>query len=212
MNFKNPPTDPVWGSTMSSERITYNNHCEFLGKPVPDVEGGTDKKAGPLDPRQDTIDALKKIFDNEDIAKAFEAGLMKYVIQHLQPIELNLCWKDSHLLQMYTFLVRDKIKLLRKYPKKVKELEKLDRMEDVELEAQKESFDFIPSAWNSERNKEDVLAKKLSFKKTSDLIRCRACKQKTCTIKLMQTRSADEPADMFITCTNCGKRWKESSA
>lgn len=176
------------------------------------MQGGESMAAGPLDPRQDTIDALNNMFESEDVAKAFETGIMKVVYRALQPLDLNLCWMDSHLLQMYTYHVRHKIGLLRKYPEKIKEIEQLATLLDVELEAQKESFTFVPKVWEPERKNQDILQKKLDFRKSSDIITCPACKQKKCTIKLVQTRSADEPATMFISCMNCGKKWRESSA
>jgi transcription elongation factor S-II len=44
---------------------------------------------------------------------------------------------------------------------------------------------------------------------STDMFTCRKCKSKRCTYYEMQTRSADEPATVFITCLNCGKNWKQ---
>ena len=43
---------------------------------------------------------------------------------------------------------------------------------------------------------------------TTDQFKCGKCKQRKCTYFQMQTRSADEPMTTFVTCTNCGNRWK----
>jgi len=45
-------------------------------------------------------------------------------------------------------------------------------------------------------------------KNTTDMFRCAKCKQRKCTYFEMQTRSADEPMTVFITCEACGHRWK----
>ena len=37
---------------------------------------------------------------------------------------------------------------------------------------------------------------------------CGKCKSSNCTHYQMQTRSADEPMTTFVSCLNCGKRWK----
>jgi len=37
---------------------------------------------------------------------------------------------------------------------------------------------------------------------------CGKCRSKKTTYYQMQTRSADEPMTSFVTCLNCGKRWK----
>ena len=41
------------------------------------------------------------------------------------------------------------------------------------------------------------------------LFTCGKCKSKNTTYYEMQTRSADEPMTAFISCSNCGKRWKQ---
>ncbi|RSH95129.1 RNA polymerase II elongation factor [Saitozyma podzolica] len=44
----------------------------------------------------------------------------------------------------------------------------------------------------------------------TDAFKCGRCQQRKCTYYQMQTRSADEPMTTFVTCTNCGNRWKFS--
>ncbi|KIJ62469.1 hypothetical protein HYDPIDRAFT_30430 [Hydnomerulius pinastri MD-312] len=39
---------------------------------------------------------------------------------------------------------------------------------------------------------------------------CGRCKQRKCRYRQAQTRSADEPMTTFVTCVNCGNRWKFS--
>lgn len=43
---------------------------------------------------------------------------------------------------------------------------------------------------------------------TTDQFKCSRCGQRKCTYYQMQTRSADEPMTTYVTCVNCGKRWK----
>lgn len=38
---------------------------------------------------------------------------------------------------------------------------------------------------------------------------CKGCWKRECTYYEMQTRSADEPMTIFITCMNCGKHWRQ---
>ena len=43
----------------------------------------------------------------------------------------------------------------------------------------------------------------------TDQFKCGRCKSRECTYYEMQTRSADEGMTCFITCINCGNRWKQ---
>jgi transcription elongation factor S-II len=43
---------------------------------------------------------------------------------------------------------------------------------------------------------------------STDNFTCRKCKSKECSYYQLQTRSADEPMTTFVTCLDCGKRWK----
>lgn len=38
---------------------------------------------------------------------------------------------------------------------------------------------------------------------------CRACKSKKTQYTCLQTRSADEPMSIYVSCLHCGKRWKD---
>lgn len=43
----------------------------------------------------------------------------------------------------------------------------------------------------------------------TDQFLCTRCWKRECTYYEMQTRSADEPMTIFITCLNCGKHWRQ---
>ncbi|KAG7440094.1 transcription elongation factor [Guyanagaster necrorhizus] len=44
----------------------------------------------------------------------------------------------------------------------------------------------------------------------TEAFQCGRCKQRKCRYRQAQTRSADEPMTTFVTCVNCGNRWKFS--
>jgi DNA-directed RNA polymerase subunit M/transcription elongation factor TFIIS len=44
---------------------------------------------------------------------------------------------------------------------------------------------------------------------TTDIYKCGRCKKRECSYYMLQTRSADEPMTIFITCHNCGNRWRQ---
>jgi transcription elongation factor S-II len=43
----------------------------------------------------------------------------------------------------------------------------------------------------------------------TDQFYCKQCHKRECTYYEMQTRSADEPMTIFISCLNCGKQWRQ---
>ena len=43
---------------------------------------------------------------------------------------------------------------------------------------------------------------------STDTFKCRKCHSNKCTYYQAQTKSADEPMTTFVSCIDCGNRWK----
>jgi transcription elongation factor S-II len=43
---------------------------------------------------------------------------------------------------------------------------------------------------------------------STDTFTCRKCKSKKCSYYAQQVRSSDEPMTLFVSCLDCGARWK----
>ena len=54
-------------------------------------------------------------------------------------------------------------------------------------------------------NESEIKKKNISYTKEYT---CLKCKKKECTVKYVQTRSADESMTGFVHCNNCGNKWK----
>jgi len=71
--------------------------------------------------------------------------------------------------------------------------------------------ELYPDIWEELilKNKKKLDALSLSQNaQGTDIFKCGKCKERNCTYFQMQTRSADEPMTTFVTCLNCGNRWK----
>jgi DNA-directed RNA polymerase subunit M/transcription elongation factor TFIIS len=71
--------------------------------------------------------------------------------------------------------------------------------------------EFQPEKWNpliEKKIKRDASKCDKKVGASTDMFTCSRCKSKKCTYYEMQTRSADEPATIFITCLNCDKHWR----
>ena len=90
-----------------------------------------------------------------------------------------------------------------------------NKIKNNEMKAQDLPFmshqEMRPDKW-----KDLIEAKKIRDKNmyepnieaSTDNFTCRKCKSKKCTYYQLQTRSADEPMTTFVTCIDCGNRWK----
>jgi DNA-directed RNA polymerase subunit M/transcription elongation factor TFIIS len=70
---------------------------------------------------------------------------------------------------------------------------------------------MFPQHWkpyNDEKTKRDRTLYEINKEMATDIYKCGRCQKRECTYYQLQTRSADEPMTTFITCLNCGKRWK----
>ena len=58
------------------------------------------------------------------------------------------------------------------------------------------------------KSKRDRTLYEINKEMATDVYKCGRCKKRECSFYQLQTRSADEPMTTFITCLNCGNRFK----
>ena len=71
--------------------------------------------------------------------------------------------------------------------------------------------EMFPEQWNellNEQQEKYKLLYEVEHVQGTDEFKCYKCKERNCSYYQVQTRSADEPMTVFVTCLNCGKRWK----
>ena len=110
--------------------------------------------------------------------------------------------KNKELCSMVTNgnMLLDKLVTLRSDELASSEIqEKLKKQRAEKAEAARSDWD--------EANFEEV-NKKLGIKQIASLFTCGKCKSTKTTSYQVQTRSADEPMTVFVTCMDCGNKWK----
>jgi DNA-directed RNA polymerase subunit M/transcription elongation factor TFIIS len=75
-----------------------------------------------------------------------------------------------------------------------------------------DTYQLFEGRWADSFNQQQVREKRqLEGNKAmaTDRFSCGRCYKRECTYYELQTRSADEPMTIFITCLNCGKHWRQ---
>jgi DNA-directed RNA polymerase subunit M/transcription elongation factor TFIIS len=94
-------------------------------------------------------------------------------------------------------------RLMKRVLEKELSMHDLARLDDMEL---------YPENWKTLQDQQLVREQKLlegNKMAATDMFKCNRCGKRETTYYEMQTRSADEPMTIFITCINCGKKWKQ---
>jgi len=92
----------------------------------------------------------------------------------------------------------------------VKKLKKGDL--EIEHMATMSHIDYAPNAFVEFRERQQLREKaQLEGNKAmaTDMFKCGRCNKRETTFYELQTRSADEPMTKFISCVNCGNRWRQ---
>ena len=164
--------------------------------------------------RSKIINKLNTMIENKKLTSDIEKGIYNYSIQWCKDNNIKASWKNKQFcnfyrnkcISMYSNLNKDSY---------IQNTRLIDRLHEKEFEATKlanmEPQYTFPENWKQlldKKNKREKMLYEISKETVSSMFTCGRCKKNECTYYQLQTRSADEPMTTFVTCINCGKRWK----
>lgn len=166
--------------------------------------------------RQESIQLLRSILSHVDISpEAIESGVFKATIQESQRRHVTCHWKNQLFNHIYQTKIRQIVGniLPESYVENKTLLQDLKSgkysLEEIcKFDAYKLSNDRWKDYFHRRQQQEK---RQLEGNKAmaTDQFLCTRCHKRECTYYEMQTRSADEPMTIFITCMNCGKHWRQ---
>jgi len=137
-----------------------------------------------------------------------EKGIFNYSIKEASNRKIVKKWENRAFAQIYV----DK---LRTIYMNLKNPDLLQQIKNTEITSQSVAFmthqELNPVRWKTlidQKIKRDASKFTTNIQASTDMFTCKKCKSKKCTYYELQTRSADEPATIFVTCLDCGKHWK----
>ena len=137
-----------------------------------------------------------------------EKNILNHSISHCE----DAAWENHKFVNIYKHKFLQIQYNLRKSPElKLSILNKnVKTKEVIEMDPEKLWFDG-PRAKQIEHKIHSDLRKQALVKEAINqegFFKCGRCKSLKTTYFQMQTRSADEPMTVFVSCLNCGKNWK----
>ena len=158
--------------------------------------------------RENILKKLITITKNEKISTNLEKGIYNYALSVCEEKKLLKKWSNEAFVSLY-------IQKLRTLMINLKNKELLERLLSKSLKAHEFVFmnhqELRPDLWESlieEKRIKDENKYAPKIEASTDDFTCGKCKSKKCTYYQLQTRSADEPMTTFVTCLDCGNRFK----
>jgi hypothetical protein len=158
--------------------------------------------------RENVRKKIEPILDDETNATNLEKAIFNYTIKEATSRKIIKKWDNPYFAQLY-------LDRLRTIYFNLKKPELLEQIKNGEITPQTLAFmthqEMDPAQWKDlieRKTKRDASKFTTNLQASTDMFTCKKCRSKKCTFYELQTRSADEPATIFVTCLDCGKHWK----
>lgn len=158
--------------------------------------------------RKDITKKLDNVINNKKLSKQLECSILDYASKEANQLKIIIRWDNAEFTQLY-------IDRLRSIYYNLKNEKLLYDLKNGEITPQTLAFmthqEMNPQHWETlidKKRKRDANKYNNNAQASTDMFTCRKCRSKRCTYYELQTRSADEPATIFVTCLDCGKNWK----
>ena len=138
-----------------------------------------------------------------------ERSIYNYSLQEAGERNIVKKWDNPFFVQMYIDRLRAFYINLKGSPELQQRL--LSREIKPQDVGKLTHQDMAPAKWQKlieEKKIRDENKYTPKLEASTDNFTCRKCKSKKCSYYQLQTRSADEPMTTFVTCLDCGSRWK----
>jgi len=165
-------------------------------------------------PTQFRINIANKLaprFENKlRIATNLEKGIYNWTLKEATNKKIVKKWDNPHFIQLY-------VDHFRSIFLNLKRQRLINMVLSGEIKAHMIAFmthqEMYPEQWDSLIKAKSIKDKnkfEQNIEAMTDIFTCRKCRSTKCSFYQLQTRSADEPMTIFVTCLDCGKRWKTS--
>ena len=145
---------------------------------------------------------------NEKHSINLEKGIHNWALNEATNRKVVKKWENCYFIQIYLDRLRS-IFLNLKNPLLIAEIK--NNNINVKHIAFMSHQEMKPEKWEQliqDKIKRDKSKYETQLEAMTDTFKCRSCHSVKCSYYCMQTRSADEPTTIFVTCIDCGKRWK----
>ena len=152
--------------------------------------------------------SLGTIYNN--ISVNVEKGIFNFAIREAKIKKIIAKWENPAFVALYISRLRSVVFNLEDNPELMHALNSGDI--EVPIFSKMTHQEFQPEKWKDmieRRIMKNASKYEDNMQASTDMFTCRKCRSKRCTYYEMQTRSADEPSTIFITCLNCGKNWRQ---
>jgi DNA-directed RNA polymerase subunit M/transcription elongation factor TFIIS len=161
--------------------------------------------------RARVAEQARPFFPRESHARNWERGLFNWTLSEAGRKHVVKKWDNPFFVLLYTDRLRSLLTNLRDPSLQAWIRTGSLRPHEIAFLSHQE---MMPSRWLEALADKAVRDRcKCEQKQTAmtDTFTCRKCRSKECTYYQMQTRSADEPMTVFVTCLTCENRWRQSS-
>jgi DNA-directed RNA polymerase subunit M/transcription elongation factor TFIIS len=157
----------------------------------------------PIDATDEILTRLTKFSVN------LENGILNYTIQEANSKKIIKKWENPLFFQIYKDRCRSVFVNLKRESVISQIMENSITPQELAFATHQE---MAPDQWKElidRKTKRDTSKYVNNTCASTDMFTCSKCRSSKCTYYELQTRSADEPMTVFVTCQTCGKNWKQ---
>tara|TARA_Y100000389_G_C17425582_1_gene499337 strand:- start:807 stop:1334 length:528 start_codon:yes stop_codon:yes gene_type:complete len=166
-------------------------------------------------PKRDVV--IKYLCDlglDETNANDLEIGIYNWTLAKADEYNIKKTWTENLFMNIYVSKSRSILTNIDKHSY-VANIRLLNRLNDKEFKPHELPFmdmtNVFPERWNDmldiRLKQEQNFYNSKQVAKT-DMFKCGKCKKRECSYYELQVRSADESSTIFVSCLNCGNRWR----
>lgn len=165
--------------------------------------------------RKNNITILNKIVNNFNKTKIIEESIFRFTCEKSNLRKVIKKWENPIFKKIYINKSRSIYMNLNK-DSCIKNKSLITKIKSTKFDLENIAFmsyqEIFPEHWKKlldEKYKREAVMYEDKTEAMTDMFKCGRCKQRKCTYYELQTRSADEGMTIFITCVNCGNRWRQ---
>ena len=159
--------------------------------------------------RAKIVEKIDEILINPKNSANLEKGIFNYSLKEAERRKVIKKWDNAGFVQIYTSHLRSIIHNINK------NTHILEQINDGTIQSHTVAFmthqELRPEKWDELIKRKSIIDQNKfegNIEASTDTFTCRKCKSKKCTFMSVQCKSSDEPMTIFVTCLECGNRWK----